>query len=172
MTLQLTPPPPPPHAAQFYRPPVAYFEAVQLLRKGLLILAASVLSGAKLQAVACFGINAAFLLVLVRTKPYIYYPSSFFSGKNLFLLTDISSNGATLTGSILALVAALSASDAAATAVGVCFTAVNFTFAVALVYVQAITMLAARHTNSPFFQVRIPSRLAEDELLRPSSSLP
>ena len=92
---------------QFYNPRLPYFESFQFLRKGALIFLLTLLrENPAVQALLSLGINGAFLLLLLCTKPFVYFPSSML-GMNLYQMAEVSSCLFCLTGNALGLVGAL-----------------------------------------------------------------
>ncbi|GMH96561.1 hypothetical protein TrST_g9347 [Triparma strigata] len=119
---------------QWYEPKAAWFEAVHMVRKALLILSTVFLPSTSLEAALSLVINLAFLAILVRTEPLVFYPCSLFPGKNLFLLSEILIAATTAFGSFLALVGSLSGSTSAVNALGIIFVLVNSSFAAAFLW--------------------------------------
>ncbi|GMH90014.1 hypothetical protein TrST_g10996 [Triparma strigata] len=96
---------------QFYNTRMPYFETVQFVRKGLLILALTWFADSpKIQAISGLGINGSFLLLLSCTRPFAYYPTSN-SRRNLFQVAEVSSTITCMIGNTLGLVGSFSASD-------------------------------------------------------------
>ena len=115
---------------EWYSSDVPYFEAVHMLRKALLILFTTVFLTPITQGLASFAVNAVFLLILYVKDPLVYYPSSFFKGRNLFFLVEMLSTCTSLVGNSLAIVGAAVSSPAAVTSIGVVFALVNISFGV------------------------------------------
>ena len=90
---------------QFYNTRMPYFETVQFVRKGLLILALTWFpDNPTLEAILSLGINGFFLLLLSCTRPFVYYPTSN-SRRNLFQIAEVSSTITCMIGNSLALIA-------------------------------------------------------------------
>ncbi|GMH91030.1 hypothetical protein TrVE_jg5013 [Triparma verrucosa] len=119
---------------QWYEPKAAWFEAVHMVRKALLILSTVFLPSTSLEAALSLVINLTFLAILVRTEPLVFYPCSLFPGKNLFLLSEVLIAATTVFGSFLALVGSLSGSTSAVNVLGVIFVSVNSSFAAAFMW--------------------------------------
>ena len=114
---------------QYYIPAMAYFESFHMIRKALLI-AAVIIPSAIIHSAVNFAINLVFLLVVMRTKPLIRFPSTTFKGYNLYLLSELS--GATVT--LLALIGAISDNQDVINILGATFATLNVSFAVAFFF--------------------------------------
>ena len=90
-----------------------YWEAVQLFKKLLLVVASSTfITAAPSQAAAGAAINLVYLALLETKKPMPYRPSTsdWFKNQNFFHLVERSSASASLAGSLLAILGAVSRS--------------------------------------------------------------
>jgi len=134
---------------EWYTPDVPYFEAVHMIRKALLIMLTTVLSTSMLQALASFAVNAAFLLILYKMEPMVYYPSSFFKGRNLFLLVEMLSTCTSLLGNALAIIGAAVSSPAAVYWVGLVFAILNISFGFVLFFGYASDTRKMKNTIAP-----------------------
>ena len=138
---------------EWYSPEVPYFEAVHMLRKALLIMMATVLSTSISQALASFAVNAIFLLILYVKEPMVYYPSSFFKGRNLFLLVEMLSTCTSLVGN-----GATVSSPAVVTSIGLVFAIVNISFGVLLFFGYASDTKKMKHAIAPVLEAAAGSR--------------
>ena len=116
---------------QFYNTRCPYWESAQLLRKASLLLALVITKNPASQAAFAMALNISYLLLLVRSRPFVYFPSSLFRGHNLFHLCELSSVLVCLGGNVLAFIAAtdLTNTDLANT-MGIGFAIFNLSFAV------------------------------------------
>ncbi|GMI14426.1 hypothetical protein TrLO_g2433 [Triparma laevis f. longispina] len=96
---------------QFYNTRMPYFETAQFSRKGLLIFVLTLSAdNPVVQAVLSLGINGGFLILLIWTRPFVYYPTSH-SKRDLFQIAEVSSTVTCLIGNTLALIGSLKMSD-------------------------------------------------------------
>ena len=153
---------------EWYHPRMPYFEAVQLVRRGLIILATSLIRNALAQAAICFVVNAVYLYVLEKSKPFSFFPSNRFRGKNLFHEIEVASTKVVLAGCVLAFVGSalhyaikdLEEQKKMMTAVGVIFTVLNVSAVITLV--RLVFIEAAEIQKS----IPVPTRFTHDELIK------
>ena len=134
---------------EWYRPEVPYFEAIHMVRKLLLILMTTVFSTSLVQSIMSFVINAVFLAVLKFKDPMVYYPSSFFKGKNLFILVEMLSTTTSLVGNLLAILGAMTSSNDTVTAIGTVFAIMNISFGFLLFFGYAMDTKKIKSTVAP-----------------------
>ncbi|GMH71570.1 hypothetical protein TrLO_g7619, partial [Triparma laevis f. longispina] len=118
---------------QWYTPAAAYFEAIQMFRKALLIFMGVFLKHPNVQVFWGFTLNTVFLIILVYFKPFVWYPCSLFPGYNLFFLSEVSSASTSTLGSVLAVIGALAGSKTVVNALGFVFVTINTAFALGFV---------------------------------------
>ena len=86
------------------------------------------------QSILVLVVNLTFLALLIKLKPMVYYPSSYFSGKNLFHIVEVFSCSILVVDGCLALVGSVLHNMAVVNAIGIIFVIVNFSFAVTLIW--------------------------------------
>ena len=69
---------------QFYNTSWPYFESVQFLRKAALIFAVTLSRNPLKESLLSSTVNAAYILLIYWSRPFVYFPSLFFGHQNLF----------------------------------------------------------------------------------------
>ena len=151
---------------QFYNPRLPYFENFQFLRKGALILLLTLLreKHPAVQALLSLWINGAFLLLLLCTKPFVYFPSSLL-GMNMYQMAEISSCLICLAGNALCLVGALATSYV--DMIGHVLAIMNITYVVVFVFaygteIQHASDLAEARSESDGRQKLVEAKLGRE----------
>jgi hypothetical protein len=95
---------------KWYNAETPWFEAVHLIRRGLLIATGSMLKDALAQSSAHIVVNLGFLVTLVKLRPLFFFPCSLlkkYGEVNLFFLSESLGATAATLGSVLAFVGAI-----------------------------------------------------------------
>jgi len=124
---------------QWYTPTVPWFEAVQLVRKVMLIVVTTVISNTNLQAFASAGVNIVFLALVLSLKPWVVYSSSLFGGRNLNTMVEVVATSTTILGNALAVVG--SYENSTTNTIGIVFALLNLSFALVFVIVYTFDVL-------------------------------
>jgi len=128
-----------------YTPSMAYFEAIHLFRKALLILGMTVpaylssnladtgVNASLIQALTGLLINIGFFALVWATRPYAPYPCSLFRNNDLNNLAELAGAGVTVAGSILAVIGSFSPyNQDLMNLLGLIFAVMNLSFVVVL----------------------------------------
>jgi len=93
---------------QFYNTKMPHFESFQFARRGLLILLLTLLQRERPAIHACFSlvVNGLFLVLILYTKPFIYFPSPW-RGCNLYQGGEVISTLTCMIGNSLGLIGSL-----------------------------------------------------------------
>ena len=129
--------------ARRYSPERPYWEAVQLIKKLMLVIASSTFfTAAPQQAAIGFGVNLIYLAFFEVKRPMPYRPSTsvWFKGQNFFHLAERSSALTSLAGSLLAVLGATNRS--LVDVLGTAFAIMN------IAYVATVMYAFAKSSNS------------------------
>ncbi|GMH72522.1 hypothetical protein TL16_g05940 [Triparma laevis f. inornata] len=151
---------------QWYTPSQPWFDVVQLLRKlGLIFVTVNSDWGNSVKtSVMVFGINFLYLLLVLSTRPFKFFPSSTLKGHNLFSIAEVLSTLVTIVGASFAIIAAVKQDRELTNMLGFGFVVLNVLFSIILFFWFKVDMKVSKQTLTPKSR-RIKSILEEYDVL-------